>query len=211
MVDFKHGKIQLKASSNDCASGIQQPFLLLRSQYIVFPAQLNGLFIQVMLDTGFSQYEGLSKERNLEELTQSYYLADHSKTEEYEKFLDEEEKITNASDDEVFPSKRFRSRIWLSRTRFEQLFDAQDTYTFEKKTVAFGRSAVRTEQVSPGVLFEFVGRQFKRTRCHEYPALDKSISLSVGMRVDAIVGMNTLATAKRVTIDFPRRVLWIEW
>ena len=99
----------------------------------------------------------------------------------------------------------------VAPSRLRRLFPDEKIRTIQALALGVGGDENPSISLTPGVNFEFAGREYKNFGGLGLDALDTLLGPLLGLQTDVLVGMPILRQMKTMTVDFPRCKMWAEW
>lgn len=99
----------------------------------------------------------------------------------------------------------------VAPSRLRRLFPDEKFRTIQALALGIGGDESLTVSLTPGVNFEFAGREYKNFGGLGLDVLDTLLGPLLGIQTDVLVGMPILRKMKTLTVDFPRCKMWAEW
>lgn len=99
----------------------------------------------------------------------------------------------------------------LAPSLLKRLFPGEEIATIAAPMAGVGSTEAPGIAFVRGVDVEFAGRKFDRFGGVGLDVLDTILSSHLGVQSDLLIGMAVFREMKSITIDFPRRRMWIDW
>lgn len=101
--------------------------------------------------------------------------------------------------------------VAISDSLFRTLFPDTPPVHVDMPAMGVGQGAAPGLALTNGATIRVLGKDFANSGGVSLDLLDKLLSPYMGLEVDVLVGMPVFREMRSVTVDFPRRKLWVEW